>query len=77
MAATPASSAIADAAADLAGATSAKLKTVGVDTEVMAGAAKKQATELQRLLVEEVANRPFQALALAAAVGFFYGLRLR
>ena len=34
-----------------------------------------RAGELQRMLRDEIASRPFQALAVAAAIGFLYGLR--
>lgn len=65
---------VARGAAELADAVSSRLKTVGVDTEVMANVAKDQATELQRLLGEELRARPMRALGIAAAVGVFVGL---
>ncbi|RDJ26852.1 hypothetical protein DWF00_01345 [Bosea caraganae] len=52
---------------------SSKLKAVGVDTDKMADVAKEQATDLQRLIVEEIRERPLRALGLAAAVGLFVG----
>ena len=61
-------------ASDLADTVSTKLKTVGVDTDVMATAAKDQATELQRMIAEELQAHPLRALGLAAAVGVFVGL---
>ncbi|MBN9061362.1 MAG: hypothetical protein BGP06_15510 [Rhizobiales bacterium 65-9] len=51
-----------------------KLKTVGVDTDVMKDAAKEQASELQRLLVDELKRRPMRTLGVAAGVGFVLGL---
>ncbi len=56
---------------DLASAAQTQLKAAGVDTEVMAN----RAGEFQRMLRDEIASRPFQALAVAAAIGFLYGLR--
>lgn len=61
-------------ASDLASSASKTLKTVGVDTDVMVGAAKGQATELQKLLIDEIAARPFRALGIAAAIGFVVGV---
>lgn len=61
-------------ASDLADTVSTKLKTVGVDTDVMATAAKDQATELQRMLGDELQRHPMRALGIAAAVGVFVGL---
>ncbi len=56
---------------DFASAAQTQLKAAGVDTEVMAN----RAGELQRMLRDEIASRPFQALAVAAVIGFLYGLR--
>lgn len=56
---------------DLAGAAQNQLKAVGVDTEVMAS----RAGDLQKMLRDEIAARPFQALALAAFAGFLCGIR--
>jgi ElaB/YqjD/DUF883 family membrane-anchored ribosome-binding protein len=61
-------------ASDLADTVSSKLKTVGVDTDVMANAAKDQASELQRLIGNELQANPMRALGIAAAVGIFVGL---
>ena len=61
-------------ASDLADTVSTKLKTVGVDTDVMATAAKDQASELQRMIGQELQNHPMRALGIAAAVGVFVGL---
>lgn len=51
-----------------------KLKTVGVDTSVMADAAKEQMTDLQRMLADELKQRPMRTLGIAAAVGFVAAL---
>jgi ElaB/YqjD/DUF883 family membrane-anchored ribosome-binding protein len=48
-----------------------QLKAAGVDTEVMAN----RAGDLQKMITDEIAARPFQALAAAALVGFFLGIR--
>lgn len=65
---------LANKASDVADTVSTKLKTVGVDTDVMVTAAKDQATELQRMLAQELQARPMRALGVAAAVGLFVGL---
>ena len=62
-------------ASDLADTVSTKLKTVGVDTDVMANAAKDQASEFQRMIGQELQAHPMRALGIAAAVGVFVGLR--
>jgi ElaB/YqjD/DUF883 family membrane-anchored ribosome-binding protein len=61
-------------ASDLAETVATKLKTVGVDTDVMASAAKDQASELQRMIGNELQAHPMRALGIAAAVGVFVGL---
>lgn len=61
-------------AADLADAVTSRLKTVGVDTEVMANMAKGQASELQRMIGDELRARPMRALGIAAAIGVVVGL---
>lgn len=60
-------------AEELAATVSERLKAVGVDTDKMAEAAREQATDLQRLIVKEIQERPLRALGLAAAVGLFVG----
>ncbi|MDP3257453.1 MAG: DUF883 C-terminal domain-containing protein [Bosea sp. (in: a-proteobacteria)] len=60
-------------AEDLVATVNEKLRSVGVDTDRMADVAKEQATELQRLIEEEIRERPLRALGLAAAVGLFVG----
>lgn len=60
-------------AEDLVATVNEKLRSVGVDTDRMADVAKEQATELQRLIEDEIRERPLRALGLAAAVGLFVG----
>ena len=72
-----ASTEFAGGSSDFTSNVASKLKSAGVDTEVMANAAREQASELQRMVVDEMVRRPFHALGLAALVGFWYGLRLR
>lgn len=50
------------------------MKSVGIDTEVMADAAKEKASELQQMIAAEVRRHPYRALAIAAAVGFVFGV---
>jgi ElaB/YqjD/DUF883 family membrane-anchored ribosome-binding protein len=64
---------VARSASDMADNVSTKLKSVGVDTDVMANAAKNQATELQRLIGDELQARPMRSLAIAAAFGVIVG----
>jgi len=54
-------------------AASDRLKDYGVDTNVMADAAADRVSELQRLIIEEVRERPLRALGWAAAVGVVFG----
>ncbi|MCX7324557.1 MAG: hypothetical protein NTZ14_09025 [Hyphomicrobiales bacterium] len=61
-------------AGELAETVSTKLKTVGVDTDIMAHAARDQASELQRMIGQELQTHPMRALGIAAAVGVFVGL---
>ena len=61
-------------ATELADTMSTKLKSVGVDTDAMVNAAKDKSTELQRLIADELHERPMRALGIAAAVGLFVGL---
>lgn len=65
---------LARGASELVDNVSSKLKTVGVDTDVMVNAARDQASELQRLIGEELRARPMRALGVAAVVGLFVGL---
>lgn len=60
-------------AEELAATVSERLKAVGVDTDKLAETAREQATDLQRLVVKEIQERPLRALGLAAAVGLFVG----
>ncbi|MCO4054268.1 MAG: hypothetical protein HEQ16_09505 [Bosea sp.] len=65
---------MARSASEMVDTMSTKLKTVGVDTDVMVSAAKDQASELQRILADEMRAHPMRALGIAAAVGVFVGL---
>ena len=65
---------IARNASDIAENVSSKLKTVGVDTDVMTNLAKEQASELQRMIGDELRAHPMRSLGIAAAVGVFVGL---
>jgi ElaB/YqjD/DUF883 family membrane-anchored ribosome-binding protein len=49
-------------------------KSAGIDTEVMADTAKEKAGELQELVAAEIRRKPYHALAIAATVGFIFGL---
>ncbi len=60
-------------AEDIAATVSERLRAVGVDTDKMVDVAKEQATELQRLIEDEIRERPLRALGVAAAVGLFVG----
>ncbi|MGO4405576.1 hypothetical protein AB4Z10_15100 [Bosea sp. RAF48] len=60
-------------AEEIAATVTDRLRAVGVDTDKMVDVAKEQATELQRLIEDEIRERPLRALGLAAAVGLFVG----
>lgn len=60
-------------AEELTAAVTDTLRSVGVDTDRMVDVAKEQATDLQRLIAQEIQERPLRALGLAAAVGLFVG----
>jgi ElaB/YqjD/DUF883 family membrane-anchored ribosome-binding protein len=49
------------------------LRAVGVDTDRMVDAAKKQAGDLESMIIDEIRARPLRAVGLAAAVGLFVG----
>ena len=57
--------------ANLATAANQQLKAAGVDTDVMAS----RAGELQQMVKDEIAARPFQAIGIAAFLGFLCGIR--
>ncbi|MBL8568122.1 MAG: hypothetical protein JNK84_03460 [Phreatobacter sp.] len=65
--------AVVEEAGEFAANVQEKLKAVGVDTDVMLGAAKDQAGELQKLVADELKTRPLRALGLAAAAGLIVG----
>lgn len=60
-------------AEELTSVVSDKLRAAGVDTDHLVEVAKEQATDLQRLIIQEIQERPLRALGLAAAVGLFVG----
>ncbi|WP_353182177.1 DUF883 C-terminal domain-containing protein [Bosea sp. (in: a-proteobacteria)] len=60
-------------AEDLAATVGDRLRAVGVDTDRVVDVAKEQAGELQKLIEDEIRERPLRALGLAAAVGLFVG----
>ncbi len=60
-------------AEDIAAQVGERLRSVGVDTDRMVDVAKEQASDLQRLIEDEIRERPLRALGLAAAVGLFVG----
>jgi len=62
-----------DGAADVARDVNAKLKAVGIDTDVMLGAAKDQAGDLKKMIADELAERPWRTLGLDAAAGVVLG----
>jgi ElaB/YqjD/DUF883 family membrane-anchored ribosome-binding protein len=51
-----------------------RLKSVGVDPDILASVAKDQASNLQQFIAEELKTRPVRALGVAAAVGLVLGL---
>jgi ElaB/YqjD/DUF883 family membrane-anchored ribosome-binding protein len=65
---------LAATAQEAAASVSERLRSVGVDTDVMADAAKEQASQLQQLIADELKTRPMRALGVAAAVGLVVGL---
>ncbi len=50
-----------------------RLKAYGVDTDVMAEAAKDRAADLQKIFLDELKERPIRTLGAAAAVGLVLG----
>jgi ElaB/YqjD/DUF883 family membrane-anchored ribosome-binding protein len=62
------------AVSEAAGQVNERLKEVGVDTDVLVNSAKEQASELQRMIGDELRARPMRALGIAAAVGFIFGI---
>lgn len=53
---------------------SSNLKSFGVDTDQMTEAASQRASELQRLAIDEIRDRPLRALGWAAFAGFMLGV---
>jgi ElaB/YqjD/DUF883 family membrane-anchored ribosome-binding protein len=64
-------------AGEFADTVSTRLKTVGVDTDVMVNAAKDQVTGFQKMVEEELQAHPMRSLGIAAAVGLFFGMMSR
>lgn len=60
-------------AEELAATVTGKLRAAGVDTDRMVDVAREQASDLQKLIEDEIRERPLRALGLAAAVGLFVG----
>ncbi|QCK85071.1 hypothetical protein E8L99_04395 [Phreatobacter aquaticus] len=61
-------------AGDAAANVNQKLKSAGVDAEAMVDAAKDQASELQKLIADELKAHPMRTLGVAAVVGLIAGL---
>ncbi|TCR68213.1 hypothetical protein [Bosea sp. BK604] len=59
---------------DRNGELTANLKEFGIDTDRMAEAANERVGDFQQMLIDEVRNRPMQALCWAAAAGVVVGL---
>ncbi len=60
-------------AEELAATVSGRLRSAGVDTDKLVEVAREQATDLQKLLEDEIRERPLRALGVAAAIGLFVG----
>lgn len=61
-------------ATDIAQNVSERLKSVGVDTDVITSAAKDKASDLQKMLMDELQSRPMRSLGIAAAIGVLVGI---
>lgn len=64
-------------AEELAATVTGRLRSAGVDTDKLAEVAREQATDLQRLIEDEIRERPLRALGVAAAIGLFVGFLAR
>ncbi|WP_296575307.1 hypothetical protein [Phreatobacter sp.] len=64
----------ADRAAEIAEDLSARLKAVGIDTDVMVAAAKDRASGFETVVRDEMQGHPLRTLGLAAAAGLVLGL---
>jgi ElaB/YqjD/DUF883 family membrane-anchored ribosome-binding protein len=62
------------AGAEERGSSTTDLKSLGIDTDRMSEAATDRAGELQRLIIDEVRERPWRALGWAAGIGFVFGI---
>jgi ElaB/YqjD/DUF883 family membrane-anchored ribosome-binding protein len=61
-------------ATDVARSASAKLKAVGIDTDVMVNMAKDEAGEIERLIARQLRDHPARTLGVVAAIGLAVGL---
>lgn len=61
-------------ASQMATAANRKLKSVGIDTDVMINAAAERGSELQTMLQDQLRDRPMRTLGIAAALGVLVGL---
>lgn len=62
-----------DGAADAPQDLSARLKAVGIDTDVMVAAARDRASGLGQIVSDEMQGHPLRTLGLAAAAGLVLG----
>ncbi len=58
---------------DVKNGVSDKLRSYGVDADQIMDGAGERATELQRLIIDEIKARPLRALGWAAAAGVIFG----
>jgi ElaB/YqjD/DUF883 family membrane-anchored ribosome-binding protein len=65
---------VAHDASDVANSVTNKLKSVGIDTDVMVNMAKGEAGEIERLISEQLRNHPTRTLGIVAAIGLAVGL---
>ena len=67
-------SGIAAGAHNVADQAAQKLKSVGIDADDTIELAEKRVSDLQRMVSDEIRDRPFRALGWAAAAGFVLGI---
>lgn len=65
---------LANDASEAAANASRRLKSVGVDTDVMMHAAAERSSQLQTMIHDQVRRRPFRTLGVAAMLGALVGL---
>jgi len=51
-----------------------KLKSAGVDTDKISYVAREQISDLQRLIGDELRQKPFRTIGIAAVIGLVAGL---